>query len=242
MEKPSALLLGTECFRSLYEYSLSWLLSTPLQFVLPRGDGHPVIVLPGLGATDTSTEFIRHFFNNIGYNTHPWGLGRNFGPKHGISSLTNQLTDRISKISREAGNQEVSLIGWSLGGIYAREIAKVEPSLVRQVVTLGTPFKGIENSTHAAALYELLSKDKSHRDPAVLKQIGIPPPVPFTSIYSKTDGVVHWTSSIEDKSHISENIEVPGASHLGLGHNPMSICIIANRLLQTKDTWLHFNR
>jgi hypothetical protein len=115
-------------------------------------------------------------------------------------------------------------------------MAKINPDIVRQVITLGTPFKSV-TGTNLDFLYEKLCGDTSHKDPKVLKRIAQPPPVPFTSIYSKTDGVVHWHASIEDTGTQSENIEIPGASHLGLGHNPISMYILANRLIQTRETW-----
>ena len=237
MTAPSKTLLSVEGIRGIYEFGLGWLLNMPLQYISPKGDGHPVIVLPGLGGADGSTHYIRNFLYNMGYDAHPWGLGRNLGPRHGIDKLLSQLSERVKVISEQSDNQQVSIIGWSLGGIYGREIAKLIPDTVRQVITLGTPFKDTLNNTNAEMLYRLLSKDNSHSDPDVLKQIAEPPPVPFTSIYSKSDGVVHWECSIEELSMLSENVEVPGASHLGLGHNPIAMYIIANRLTQTRENW-----
>jgi esterase/lipase len=237
---PSKLLLGIEAIRGLYEYSLGCLFNVPLRYISPKGDGHPVMVIPGLGTTDSSTAQIRSFLNSIGYETHPWGMGRNMGPKRGLDKLLNDINRNVTEIYEAAGGKEVSIIGWSLGGIYGREIAKTKPNLVRQVITLGTPFKGEAGGTNADLLYELLSRDKSHKDPAILEKISKAPPVPFTSLYSKTDGVVHWQCSIEDSGHHIENIEVPGASHLGLAHNPISMYIIANRLTQQKENWQPF--
>lgn len=241
MEIPSKALLSVEVVRALYEYGLGWALNIPLQFISPKGDMHPVMVIPGLGTGDKSTHYIRNFLDGIGYNSYSWGLGRNLGPKNGLDNLLIQLVDRVKQISELNGGQPVSIIGWSLGGIYAREIAKASPDLVRQVITMGTPFKGDTFSTNATFLYEMLSKDKSHLNPEIAKRISIPPSVPFTSIYSKTDGVVHWSSSIETTGPFSENIEIPGASHLGLGHNPMSMYIVANRLAQKLETWAPYN-
>jgi pimeloyl-ACP methyl ester carboxylesterase len=242
MDAPSPILLTLEVIRGVYEYGLGWALNMPLQLVSPRGDGHPVLVLPGLGTTDSSTHYIRNFLQELGYNSQPWNQGRNLGPRSGIDVMISTLVERLEKISEEAGGEQVSIIGWSLGGIYAREIAKKNPELVRQVITLGTPFKGTAESTNAARLYELLSKDKSHRNPEIIKQISEPPPVPFTSIYSKTDGVVSWECSLEITGPMRENIEIPGASHLGLGHNPITMYVIANRLAQPKGTWTPYKK
>lgn len=237
MEIPSKALLSVEVIRAIYEYGLGWILNIPLQFISPKGDAHPVMIIPGLGTADGSTHYIRNFLDGIGYTTYSWGLGRNLGPKNGLDQLLKQLTERVEQISDLHNGQQVSIIGWSLGGIYAREIAKTIPGSVRQVITMGTPFKGDKFSTNATFLYEMLSKDKSHCDPEIAKRISVPPAGPFTSIYSKTDGVVHWSSSIEVPGPYSENIEIPGASHLGLGHNPMSMYVVANRLAQSTENW-----
>lgn len=240
MEGPSKALLGLEGLRAVYEYGLSCLLIQPLKMLSPTGDGHPVVIIPGLGTADGSTHLIRSFLDDIGYKSYTWGLGRNLGPREGLDVLLSKVIKNIEEISAAHGNEPVSVIGWSLGGIYSREIAKLRPDLIRQVITLGSPFKGDSKSTNATFLYELLSKDKSHKNPDFLRKISEPPPVPFTSIYSKTDGVVYWKSSIEQPGSCIENIEIPGASHLGLAHNPMTLYVIANRLLCKKDSWKPF--
>lgn len=237
MEGPSKVLLGLEAARGIYEYGLGWLLNTPLQFISPLGDGHPVMVIPGLGGSDGSTHYIRNFLDSLGYKSHSWGLGRNLGPRHGMDKLLADLVTRASEVSTTSGGAQISIIGWSLGGIYGREIAKRCPDIVRQVITLGTPFKSIGEGTNAARFYEMLSKDNSHRNPEILRKLSERPPVPFTSLYSKSDGVVHWECSIEEETPISQNIEIPAASHLGLGHNPIAMYVIANRLTQTKSDW-----
>jgi predicted esterase YcpF (UPF0227 family) len=237
MAGPSKMLLGLEAARCIYEYGLGWLLNTPLQFISPPGDGHPVIVIPGLGGSDGSTQYIRNFIDGLGYRSHTWGLGRNLGPRHGQHKLLKDLTNRVAEISEASNGAQISLIGWSLGGIYGREIAKVCPDLIRQVITLGSPFKSVDNGTNAARVYEILSKDKTYKNPDIVRQVSQRPPVPFTSLYSKTDGIVNWRSSIEDETSLSENIEVPGASHMGIGHNPIAMYIIADRLKQTRANW-----
>ena len=242
MTPPSKLLLVLEAFRALSEYAQSILLSIPLQYISPKGDGHPVVVFPGLGTSDGSTQYVRGFLTSLGYNVYSWGLGRNLGPRGGINKLTSVVVERIKEISAENGGAKVTLIGWSLGGIYVREIAKVIPDLVRQVITLGTPFKGDPDATNVTMLYELLSKDKSHLDPNIIDAIAKKPDVPFTSIYSKSDGIVSWQCCLEEETDISENIEVKGASHLGLGHNPISMHILANRLAQPANNWQHYKK
>jgi len=242
MTPPSKVLLLLEAARSLFEYTQSILLIIPLQYISPKGDGHPVVIFPGLGSNDESTRYLRTFLSNLGYNVYPWGLGRNLGPRQGLDNLTSTVVERIREISKENNNAKVSLIGWSLGGIYVRELAKSAPELVRQVITLGTPFKGDPNATNVKVLYEFLSKDKSHYDPSIIESIAKKPNTPFTSIYSKTDGVVAWQSCLEIETNISENIEISGASHLGLGHNPICMHVIANRLSQPELKWKLYNK
>lgn len=242
MSPPSKLLFILEAFRSVLEYAQSIFLTIPLHYISPKGDGHPVVIIPGLGTADGSTHYIRNFLASLGYNVYPWGFGRNMGPRHGLEKLMKDVEKRVRDISIENGGARVTVIGWSLGGIYARELAKNAPDLVRQVITLGTPFKGNPNSTNATRLYELLSRDRSHTDPHIMESISKKPDVPFTSIYSKTDGVVAWTSSIEEETEISENVEVPAASHLGLGHNPIAMHIIADRLAQPESCWRRYNK
>lgn len=241
MENYSKLLLALEGIRGVYEYGLAWALNAPLKYISPQGDGHPVLTIPGLGAADGSTHYLRNFLDELGYEAFPWGQGRNLGPRRGMEDMTGRLVDLVQSIYRDTGGQQVSLVGWSLGGVYSREIAKVCPDVVRQVITLGTPFKAISVAMPVEKFYEIMSKDKSHKDPSVLEKIKEPPPVPFTSIYSKTDGVVPWRCSLEEEGPWTENIEIPYASHLGLGHNPISMFVLANRLTKTKETWAPYS-
>jgi pimeloyl-ACP methyl ester carboxylesterase len=135
--------------------------------------------------------------------------------------------------------RKASLIGWSLGGLFAREIAKVHPEKVRLVVTMGTPFTGHPKATNAWRIYE---KVTGHKIGAELHQpLRTPPPVPTTSIFSRTDGVVAWQCSVEKPSAIHENIEV-FASHLGLGFHPAVWSAIADRLAQPEGEWKPFER
>jgi pimeloyl-ACP methyl ester carboxylesterase len=137
--------------------------------------------------------------------------------------------------------QPVSLIGWSLGGVYARELSKLEPKAVRNVITLGTPFAQSPRSTNAWRVYSMLSGE-TLPDELMLRQLAEAPSVPFTSVYSKTDGVVAWQASIQkpDKHNLAvENVEV-FASHLGIGVNAAAWYAIADRLAQPKDKWAAF--
>jgi pimeloyl-ACP methyl ester carboxylesterase len=202
---------------------------------LPRGDGHPVIVFPGLGATDITTAPMRGFLQNLGYSAYPWKQGFNFGPRHGVLEAVRRHVRRIA----ERHGEKVSLIGWSLGGLYARELAKEDPERARCVITLGSPFAGHPRATNAWRFYEMVSGQDVH-DPALIEQIRGAPPVPTTSIYSRTDGVVAWQCSLNETSPQAENIEVH-ASHIGMGMNPLALYAIADRLRQDPAHWKRFD-
>ena len=208
----------------------------PLLSMAPKGDGHPVLVLPGLVASDLSTRVLRRFLRERGYYVHGWKLGRNFGLREGVEQA---LFDRLAALTQQHG-QKVSLIGWSLGGLYARVLAKHEPDSVRSVITLGSPFAGSPRATNAWRVYEWASGQKSDDTTAHQRMRG-PLSVPATSIYSRTDGIVAWPASIDVESPISENIEVH-ASHLGLGVNPAVLYAVADRLAQPEGAWKPFDR
>ena len=202
---------------------------------LPRGDGHPVMVFPGMAASDITTVPLRRYLTSLGYVTNAWGQGLNFGPRPGV--LERSAGD-IRKLANEHG-QPVSLIGWSLGGIYARELAKLHPNETRCVITLGTPFTGHPKATNAWRIYELLSRSKVG-DADLMAEIRKPPPVPTTSIYSRSDGIVSWRCSLNDAGPLVENIEVP-ASHVGMGTNPFVLYAVADRLAQPIGQWRRFD-
>ncbi len=217
----------------------SLLTTWPLLRLAPRGDGHPVIVFPGLSSSDAATAPLRAFLNMLGYASAGWNQGYNFGPRAGVLAAARQQLMQTF----ERSGQKVSLLGWSLGGIYARELAKAHPEMVRSIITLGTPFAGSPQSTNAWRLYELTSGRDIHQDVHFFDLPGAPP-VPTTSIYSRSDGVVTWLASIQapciNNPH-TENLEV-FASHLGLGLNPSCWWAVANRLAQTEGQWRAFER
>ncbi|MGD9387126.1 MAG: alpha/beta hydrolase [Gammaproteobacteria bacterium] len=215
--------------------AMAWLY--PLLRQAPRGDGHPVLVIPGFLASGSSTFPLRHFLKTLGYAAHRWKQGRNLG---GVGETEERLVGRLKEL-RERYGRKVSVIGWSLGGMYARELAWIAPDHVRQVITMGSPFRN-HTGTAVAFLYEDVSgQSEAQMDPRLLARLSQPPPVPATSIYTRTDGVVHWRCSLEHPSPTTENIRVPG-SHCGLGHNPLALWAIADRLAQPEGDWQPFRR
>ena len=233
LHPPSAFLLMLEA-RAFWEMA-AMIAATPWLRRLPKGDGHPVLVFPGMGANDFTTVPLRNFLNGLGYVTQAWGQGFNFGPRDGV--LKKCAAD-VRALSERHG-QPVSLIGWSLGGIYARELAKELPEHARCVITLGTPFTGHPRATNAWRVFEFVSGQDAH-DPKMLAQIRKPPPVPTTSIYSRSDGIVAWRCSVNEPGPLIENIEVH-ASHIGMGMNPMALYAIADRLAQPARQWKPFD-
>lgn len=201
----------------------------------PRGDGHPVLVFPGMAASDRSTFLLRRFLKRLGYQAFGWEQGLNLGPRHGVLSMCR---DRVHELN-ERFERPVTLIGWSLGGVYAREMAKLEPERVRQVITLASPFAGSPHATNAYPLFRLLTGHHVHREPGLLDRIREAPPVPTTSIYSRTDGIVSWVCSVQQPAPLAENIEVR-ASHLGIGFNPLALFAVADRLAQSEKRWQPF--
>lgn len=222
--------------RAVFELgAMAWLY--PLLRQAPAGDGHPVLVLPGFLASGSSTFPLRQFLKSLGYAAHRWKLGRNLGR---VGETEERLLARLRELRRRYG-RKVSVIGWSLGGMYARELSWLAPDDVLLVITLGTPFRH-HTGTTVTLLYEDVSGQReAAMDPRLLARLARPPPVPATSIYTRTDGVVHWRCSLEHPSPMTENIRVHG-SHCGLGHNPMALWAIADRLAQPEGDWQPFAR
>jgi pimeloyl-ACP methyl ester carboxylesterase len=234
---PSWALLAME-FRAPWEFA-SVLAAAPALARAPRGDGHTVLVFPGLAAGDTSTLPLRSYLRNLNYHVQGWEQGMNLGPRAGVMERAKEQLQKAF----DTDGRKVSLVGWSLGGVYAREIAKELPNLVRGVITLGTPFAAGPRSTNAWRIFEAVSGRDAVRETA---KYNLPeaPSVPTTSIYSRSDGIVAWQGSVQTPSRHNaqtENVEVR-ASHIGIGLNPVAWWVVADRLAQAQDRWAPFNR
>jgi pimeloyl-ACP methyl ester carboxylesterase len=227
LRRPNRLLLAAEAPRALGE--LVWLQAArPLLARAPRGDGHPVLVLPGLGADDRSTVPLRRFLRGLGYRVHGWRLGTNVPSWQQIGRLRARVEGLRAEDARP-----MSIVGWSLGGIYAREIARTAPEAVRTVVTLGSPFRPVPGyESHAAALGRRWAGDVSRP----WRPGDRPLPVPSTAVLSRTDGIVPWQACANVGGGPHETIEVVG-SHCGLGHNPAVLVVVADRLAQPPGRW-----
>jgi pimeloyl-ACP methyl ester carboxylesterase len=223
---PPVGLLLTEPVRGLADLA-SLPLAAPWLAAAPRGDGHGVLVWPGLMASDTSTLLLRRFLRWLGYDVCGWNLGRNRGPTREVLS---GLPRAVIACHRRTG-RPVSLVGWSLGGIYAREMARLHPKLVRQVITLGSPFAQTDpRQTYAEGPYQQFSHLHAPEARRIRRdQLTRPIDVPSTAVYSRFDGVVSWRTCIEPETDLHQNVEVR-CSHLGFGVDPATLWLIADRL------------
>jgi pimeloyl-ACP methyl ester carboxylesterase len=232
---PAVLWLLTEPARSALDLAGAGL-AAPWLACAPRGDGHPVLVLPGLLAGDVSTTLLRGFLLSLGYQTHGWGLGRNVGP---TADVVAGLPQALEKLALRVGGP-ISVIGWSLGGIYARELARRRPELVRQVITLGSPFaiRDRRQSRANRTFERHAHKHAEHFDiPSAV--LSAPVQVPATAVYSRRDGVVDWRGCIDSPGPRRQNIEVR-CSHLGFGHDAATLWVVADRLAAPAGQWTPF--
>lgn len=236
--RPPSLLLALSEVRAWQEFGASLALA-PLLMAAPHGDGHTVLVLPGFMASDSSTRLLRAYLRMQGYNAVGWELGRNTG---GFYRMRDILRSRLAKLHHQAGHK-IALVGWSLGGVFARDLALSMPDAVRSVITLGSPFASDISATNARRLYEEVTGERpTDARPQDLRSLGGDLGLPTTSIYSRYDGVVHWRTSVTHENDHTENIEVAFASHLGLGGHPAALWAIADRLAQREGEFTPFRR
>jgi pimeloyl-ACP methyl ester carboxylesterase len=199
------------------------------------------MVLPGFLGADGSTGALRHYIAGWGYDTHGWGMGRNLGLRAEDPDFENRLAERVGDMVRRSG-RKVSLIGWSLGGVLARELARACPDHVRQVITLGSPIGGSPKATTIWRVYEMatqtsLDSDELQQRIALMNEP--PPGIPCTSIYSRSDGIVAHAIARERETALTQNIRVV-ASHIGLGFSAVVLYAIADRLAQPEGGWEPF--
>jgi pimeloyl-ACP methyl ester carboxylesterase len=207
----------------------------------PQGDGHPVLVLPGFLAGPLSTDLLRKVLRQLGYRVYDWGLGYNLGYR---ATMKESLPARLHHIRERTDGSRVSIIGWSAGGIYARELARGRPDDVRSVITLGSPFRGNHQANTAWKIWRVVNRGadmtQSVSDDALVRRAQ-PLSVPTTCIYSKSDGIVAWQCCTSLPAPKTENIEVR-SSHLGYGHNLQTLSVIADRLAQPENSWRPYRR
>ncbi len=239
VETPSIFNALTEIPRTLFEIG-ALTVSFPALATLPRGDNHPVLFVPGFMAGDESSVVLRRYLSGMGYTSLGWGLGRNTGRPEIIDRT---LIDRFNQLFDEH-EQKISIIGQSLGGVFARELGRQFPEKVRQIITLASPFSMASSAGTNPLVQKLFEKQSGMSVEMMRERIESfeSPPVPLTAIYSRGDGIVHWRGCIEmDPDEQTQNIEVWG-SHCGMGFNVLIYYIIANRLAQSENGWKRFDK
>jgi hypothetical protein len=209
----------------------------PLLATARRGDGHPVLVLPGWLTGDPATALMRSVLRALGHNVSGWSLGANRGP---TEHVVQELHQQIERLHRSSGRR-VSLVGWSLGGLYAQELARASPGSVRGLVTLASPVTRWPQWMRTASGVA----DHGTRVPRALAPLPRPWAergslrVPATSVFSRSDGITPWSSCRYQPRPRRENVEVRG-SHLGMGHNPAVLWLLADRLGMAEGAWTPF--
>jgi pimeloyl-ACP methyl ester carboxylesterase len=196
----------------------------PRLLALPRGDGHLVVDIPGWKAPELSGAPMRAYLRTLGYDARGWGFGTNTGdPRRDV----RRLTQRVLELVEENGSP-VSLVGWSLGGVIAREVARQRPDAVRRVITYGTPVVGGPRFTAVARAY---GPDASVAAGALEKRldVGAPISVPLTVVFTRRDGIVSWEACIDRVSPYAEHVEV-FSTHIGMGVDPDVWALVAQRL------------
>ncbi|MGI9284686.1 MAG: alpha/beta fold hydrolase, partial [Pseudomonadales bacterium] len=217
---------------------------------LPQGDGHPVMVLPPYMASDTITTQLRRAIESWGYETYGWGLGANLahtelntmeGAVRERHKALLQVEQRLDKIYQSSGQRKVSLVGWSLGGMHACELARRNPDKVRQIMTLGSPLGDPRGTAIFAITARITGNEPS--DAEIARWVGdLKEPlrgVPATSIYSESDGVVVPYIAKLARGPQAQNICVK-SSHVGMAFNRRVFFIIADRLAVPEKEWVPF--
>ncbi len=216
IRRPSIWLHLSEIWRAAREYRRA----KPFLSQEPKEDevtgGYPILVIPGFMASDTSTAPLRSLLNRLGYSASDWGLGRNYANLKELDKLSHQ----IGQIYQDA-DDKLTIVGWSLGGVYARRLATLHEDKIRRVITLGSPYKHLKAPNYGNWLYQIFQKMRGPKgiEPAWVETLSEPISVPSVAFYSKTDGIVPWQACMDDQDPTDhKNIEVTG-SHIGLGVN-----------------------
>ncbi|MFZ1525623.1 MAG: hypothetical protein WAT22_12455 [Saprospiraceae bacterium] len=213
IKKPSQLLHLTEIFRSLIETIRGFfcLLFAKKENI---GQGRVVMVVPGLLTSDFWTVILRKYLSKKGFQVYGWEMGTNLGRMEKIPELISKI--EAIKIRH---NQPIILIGWSIGGLFSREVSHQRPDLISKVMTLGSPFGDVQAPNNAKWVFELLNDDYDI-DHSLVQRLASPTTMPSVAFYSKKDGIVPWEAcmdSITDDHHL--NVEIR-SSHFGMGANP----------------------
>jgi len=195
----------------------------------PRGDGRVAFVLPGWKAPEMSTAPVRTYLGNLGHDARSWGLGVNHGD---VEAKRDEMIERVVAVAEDTG-RPVNLIGWSLGGVVSREIARTVPEAVHRVVTYGTPAVGGPTFTAGHAAF---GADECERITELQQVLDVTEPIrrPITAIFTRNDTVVDWRACIDRTSPSVRMVEV-GSTHIGLGLDPDVWLVVAGALADNDD-------
>lgn len=198
------------------------------------------MVFPIFGGGSESTWRLRLTLRNAGFRPHDWGLGVDEGPGDvGLNQCLRRMEEQVIEVFEDS-RRTVTLLGWGLSGIYAREVAKRMRPLVRQVITLGTPFQAAADSARDCAMLNALFVSGEKTEASLWTRLRQRPPVPVTSIFSVSDAVVPWQMCVEVESPDSENIRIESATHLELPLHPRTLEAVSHRLAQPEGEWRPF--
>jgi pimeloyl-ACP methyl ester carboxylesterase len=228
---PSWLLTAGEAVRFPSEYAASWLLDRLPGQARDLGQGRPVLVLPGFGATDRATGRLRAHLDQRGWTTYAWLVGPNHGLTDEVLDGVLARFDAVYEAHDGQGREPVDVVGWSFGGLLARWVAHQRPTQVRHLVTLGSPWRPEGERTRTTPLFERARRTHGLSEHAekVIDELRGPLPVPTTAIWSKTDGIVGWRGCLVEESDTARNVSVP-SSHLGMASNPFALAALVKAL------------
>lgn len=233
IRRPSLSLFGSEPLRATSEYLQH---RRHNRATHANGDGHPVLIFPGFCTNERFVAPLHQHCRSLGYNVIDWGRGYNLGPRGDLGEWMSELASHATKQLAEH-RKRPTLIGYSLGGLYAREVAKLLPHKVRQVITIGTPFNADADFSNVGWLFRILSGAAQAFDHDQVSRLRSPPPVPTTSIYSRDDGIVAWQTCLHEAAGaMSQDIEITG-SHMGMPWNPAVLRVIEDRLALRRGRW-----
>lgn len=238
------------------EYASKIAFDPMLRRLAPRApSARPVLTLPGFGGPEISLQPLNAFLNRQGFAAESWGLGTNRGPRHAdaLPEMIERLAPKLKRMA-DKGGARVSLVGQSLGGIYAREIAREMPDLIDRVITLGSPAylrrDGLEhlNAMLPVAMRLMTGKrTEDHLEDHPAERLHAPPPVPLVAIYSAFDGVAAEAATAIPAGELTiegglprENIEIVG-SHCGMAVNPVVLLAVCDRLLADPAAWTAYD-
>lgn len=203
--------------------ALKFAFEAPQLIGAPRGDGRPLMLLPGYYASEMSMVPLKGYLEHLGYDVSHWGLGRNMGD---VGAYADHLAGEL----REQGDAPVSLIGWSLGGAISRRLAREHPDLIREVITMGTPVGGVPRDGMAGQRFSRESGTDMDQLEATLHQRNlIPITQPLTVIYSDNDGVVPSNIAVDHYNDHANHVKVD-STHLAMGVSARIWRIIADQL------------